>query len=252
MKNLNLIHSRHNVNAPPRKSSLSKINFNDLTLVIKGTLEYTINDQKYIVCDGDMIFMPAGTSYVRKNSLDNADYISFNFTTDDEIHLPIFGKDVIHTEILMLISAYDRIASRTYLDNKEKFSHILGCILAVLEDRIKSRDYNPLTLKILKYIHANLDKKITLGDISELTFFSPIYCDTVFKREVGKSIIEYILDERVDLAKSLLREENLKISQVSDLVGFPDYNYFSRIFKARSGYSPSAYRKMTIDTLNTK
>ena len=102
MKNLNLIHSRHNVNAPPRKSSLSKINFNDLTLVIKGTLEYTINDRKYIACDGDMIFMPAGTAYVRKNSPDNADYISFNFTTEDEIHLPIFSKDVIHTEMLCL------------------------------------------------------------------------------------------------------------------------------------------------------
>lgn len=252
MKSLNLIHTRHNINSPPRHSSLTTIYFNDLTLVLKGCLKYTIGGKTYEVCDGDMIFIPAESTYVRENSQENADYISFNFTTDDEIHLPMFSKDVVHTETLMLISAYDRINRRSYLDNKEKNSHILGCILAVLEDRIRSRDYNPLTLKILKYIHSNLDKKISLKDISEITFFSAIYCDTVFKREVGKPIIEYILDERIDLAKSLLRDESLKISQVAELVGFSDYNYFARVFKSRSGLSPSSYRQMTRDSIKTQ
>lgn len=252
MKTLDLTYSRHNVNSPPLASSTHKLNSNDLTLVIKGTLEYTVDGKKYILKDGDMIFIPVGSICSRASTLDNVDYISFNFTTDNEIHLPIYCEDAIHTEIFILISAFDRIKSRAYYDNKEKISHILACIISVLEDRIRSRNYSPLTLKILKYIHTNIDKKITLADISELTFFSPIYCDTVFKRETGKSIIDYLLDERIERAKNLLLEEGMTLSRISELVGFNDYNYFSRVFKARSGYSPSAYRQMILNTLGAK
>ena len=252
MKTLNLLYSRHNVNTPPTALPVRKSNFNDLTLLIKGTLEYTVEGKKYVLKAGDMMFIPVGSTHFRTKTPDSTDYVAFNFTTDSEIHLPIYCEDVIHTEILMLISAFDRIKSRTYYDNDEKISHILACIIAVLEDRIRSRNYNPLTLKILKYIHTNIDKKITLSDISEMTFFSPIYCDTVFKRETGKSIIDYLLGERIERAKKLLLEDGLTLAQISELVGFNDYNYFSRVFKARSGLSPSSYRQMTRDSIKTQ
>ena len=252
MKNLNLTLARHNINTPPRYSSLHQINFNDLTLVLKGSLEYTVNGKIYTLCDGDMIFMPPGTTYIRKNSTDNVDYISFNFHTDDKIQLPMFLKNAVHSETLMLISAFDKINQRTYLDNKEKNAHILACIISVLEDRAQTQHYNVLTVKIIKYLHSNLNKKITLDDIGALTFFSPIYCDSVFKRDIGKSIIDYLIDERIERAKKLLPDDSYTLSQVAAAVGFNDYNYFSRVFKARSGISPSAYRKMTFDSFSVK
>lgn len=252
MKNLDIILARHNINAPPRHSSVVQIKFNDLTLVLKGSLEYTVNGKTYTLFDGDMIFMPPGTTYVRKNSTDNADYISFNFYTDDKIELPVFLKDAVHSETLMLISAFDKINRRTYLDNKEKNAHILACIISVLEDRAQARHYNLLTIKIIKYLHSNLDKKITLDDIGALTFFSPIYCDSVFKRDIGKSIIDYLIDERIEYAKKLLLDDSYSLSQIAAAVGFNDYNYFSRVFKARSGISPSSYRQMTLDSFGAK
>lgn len=252
MKELDLILARHNINAPPRHLSRTTVHFNDLTLVLKGCLTYTIGDKTYDVCDGDMIFMPPGTTYVRKDSLENADYISFNFHTNGTINLPIFLKDAVHSETMMLISAFDRINSRSYQDNKEKNSHILACILSVLEDRAKTHNLNAITLKIIKYIHSNLDKKITLGDIGALTFFSPIYCDTVFKRDMGKSIIDYLLDERIEYAKKLLLDDSLGLSQIAARVGFADYNYFSRVFKTRSGISPSKYRNMALNRFESK
>ena len=124
--------------------------------------------------------------------------------------------------------------------------------MLILEDRSRTHNLNAITQKIIKYIHANLDKKITLDDIGDLTFFSPIYCDTVFKRDMGKSIIDYLLDERIEYAKKLLLDDSLGLSQIALQIGFSDYNYFSRVFKARSGISPSKYRNMALNRLESK
>lgn len=249
MKNINLIYSRHNINSKPPEVYPSAIPFNDMTIVIKGTLEYNIDGKNIVVNGGDMIFMPPGTKRVRKESFDNVDYISFNFNCDSDIDLPVFLSGALHGDVLLLIGAYDNINNLSYLDNTEKNEYILGCIISLFEDRVKRQKFNPLTLKIMEYIHKNIGNKITLEDIGRHTFFSPIYCDTLFKRETGRSIIDYLLEKRIDEAKRLLIEGTLSLQSVSENVGFSDYNYFSRVFKARSGYSPSSYRKSILDHL---
>ena len=86
-------------------------------------------------------------------------------------------------------------------------------------------------------------KRITLEDIGKLTFFSPIYCDTVFKKDTGRSIIDHLIERRIDEAKKLLSSPDLSLSKISELCGFADYNYFCRVFKKRVGVTPGAYRK---------
>ena len=252
MKKINLIYSRHNVNAKAPKLYPLEIPFNDLTIVLKGELEYNIGGKTIFVGGGDMIFMAQGTERIRNESCDKVDYVSFNFNCDSDIDLPLFLSGAVHSELLLLIGAYDKINSISYLDNKEKNEYILGCIISVFEDRVMHQKFNPLTLKIMEYIHKNLDSKITLEDIGRYTFFSPIYCDTLFKRETGYSIIDYVLEKRIDEAKRLLIEGTLKLQTVSEMVGFSDYNYFSRVFKSRSGYSPTAYRRAILDKLAKK
>lgn len=247
MNDLNLIYDRHNVNGIAPSINAMSIPYHDLTILIKGKLEYIIDNVKITLNSGDIIFIPRGSVRVRKASSETVDYISFNFNCDKEINLPKYFTDAVHSDSLLLIAAYDKINSVSYLDNKEKNEHLLACLILVFEDRVKRQNFNPLTLKIIEHIRTNLDKKITLEDIGRLTFFSPIYCDTVFKKETGSSIIDYLLDKRVDEAKRLLLEGSLSLQQISVNVGFNDYNYFSRVFKARSGYSPSTYKKMMFD-----
>ena len=97
----------------------------------------------------------------------------------------------------------------------------------------------------MEYIHSDIGRKITLADIGNLTFFSPIYCDTVFKKEVGRSIVDYALDRRIEEARRLLLEGTMPLAEIAEAVGFDDYNYFSRVFKKRCGYSPTAYRRLS-------
>lgn len=244
MNDMNLIYVRHRVGEIAPGISQKPIPYYDLTMVIKGELDYVIDGEKIHLESGDLIFIPDGATRARLESREAADYISFNFTCDREIKLPLHLKNAVHSDALLLVAAYDKIGVSPYFDNKEKNEHLLACLVAVLEDRAERQRFSPLTLKIMKYIRLNMDHKITLEDISKLTFFSSVYCDTVFKRETGSSIIDYLLDIRVDEAKKLLLEGTMSLREISDCVGFNDYNYFSRVFKARTGYPPSTYRRM--------
>ena len=245
MKNLDLFYVRHNIDKAASKISSSSIRYYDLTLLLRGSLHYKVNGEDIMLRSGDIILISPGDTRFRYDSSEKVDYISFNFYSKEEISLPCKMERAIGSDTLLLISAYDEFYRHAHLDNKEKNEHLLACILLMLEDRVKETRYNPLTLKIIEYIHSNLSKKITLDDIGKVTFFSPVYCDSVFKRETGRSIIDYLLEARVSEAKRLLVEASLSLTTVSELVGFDDYNYFSRVFKKRTGYTPSEYRKFS-------
>ena len=245
MKALDLIYVRHNNETPASRITASVIRYYELTLLLRGSLVYTANGEKISLKQGDVIFLTPGTIRAREKGSERSDYVSFNFTSEDEIILPTKLEKAIGNELLFLTAAYDEVSRNPYHDNKEKSTHLLACLLLVLEDKIKEKNYNPVTLKIIEYIHANFSQKITLSDIGKATFFSPNYCDSVFRKETGRPIIDYLLEVRMAEAKKLLAEGVLSLSAISEAVGFDDYNYFSRVFKKRTGYTPGEYKKLT-------
>lgn len=244
MRTLDLIYFNHNRTKLAAPIPEANIPYIELTIVIKGTLSYYIDDRRVVVTDGEAVFIPMTATRARDGRDEPTDYVSFNFRTDDKISLPIHIKNATPSDIMLLITSLDGIAASPYYNTRDKAEHLLATILSILEDRVRSERFTPLTRQIIGYIHDNLGKKITLADIGRLTFFSPIYCDTVFKRECGKSIIDYLIDRRIEVAKRLIMERATSLTDIAEAVGFSDYNYFSRIFKRRQGYSPSEYRSM--------
>ncbi len=246
MKELDLVYSRHNFDNRVQVIPQAKIWYYDLTILVKGTLEYTINGEKITMQTGDAIFLPPDTLRARKEMSERSDYISFNFTTKEEISLPQYMENIISNDILLLIALYDEFERKAYIktNGKEKKEHLLINMLLILADNVRRTEYNPLTLKIIEYIHTNMANKITLEEIGKITFFSPVYCDAVFKRDMGRSIIDYLLEERINESKKLLAEGTMSLSEVSESVGFDDYNYFSRVFKKRTGCTPREYYRI--------
>lgn len=242
MKALDLFYTRHNKGKPCKAIDRQFISYYELTVVLHGRLFYEVGGNSFEVCAGDAIFVRPNSIRTRPAESD-VDYFSFNFRTDDEICLPPLIKNALDGAARLIIEACDRIGEEYYFNNNEKNSYLLACLLSLLEERVRHENLDPLTLKITSYINANLDKRITLDDIGRLTFFSPIYCDTVFKRETGRSIIDYLIERRIDEAKKYLIDNTMSLSQVAELCGFADYNYFCRVFKKRVGITPTAYRK---------
>lgn len=97
---------------------------------------------------------------------------------------------------------------------------------------------------VIAYILENIDKPITLENVAERAHLSPSYFSTLFRKERGKTFSEFLISARMEKAKALLRENaSLSIFEISEQVGYEDANYFSRIFKKKTGISPNAYRK---------
>lgn len=245
MMSINVMYAHHRADVYAMKISPTQIPYYDLTILLRGTLKYEINGEVLTLNAGDAICLPPSTRRSREAGTQRADFISFNFTLEGELPLPHKMEKVVGNDISLLIAAYDELSRHSHGDADKKTAHLIACILLVLEDRMTEKRYSSLTLKIMEYLHTNLSSRITLEQIGEMSFFSPVYCDTVFKRETGSSIIDYLIEARIAEAKRLIAEDVLTLGAVAEKSGFGDYNYFSRVFKKRTGYTPREYKRIT-------
>ena len=93
------------------------------------------------------------------------------------------------------------------------------------------------------YLHENYTEKVTIEKMCRTFCCSKSTLLTAFKREYGRTVINYLSELRVEEAKKLLSSTALSISEISDATGFYDQAYFSKVFSKEVGITPSDYRK---------
>lgn len=112
----------------------------------------------------------------------------------------------------------------------------------------KSAYVDTKTEEIFTYINNNYKEKITLDDLCFLFGTNKTTICKSFKAAYGDSVINYTNRLRIKKAKKLMRDGDLNLTQVSACVGFSSIHYFSKLFKAYEGISPSEY----ISTIKAK
>ncbi len=112
----------------------------------------------------------------------------------------------------------------------------------IMEDMIV-REPNNISDIITKYIRENLHKNISVTDICKNVGISKNTLNRNMRRFVGMSAIEYIMQQRMELAKKLLLHTNDSISAICEQIGVSDTSYFCRVFKKSTGTTPTKYRK---------
>lgn len=229
---------RHNKSGTAPAVEKSVISFFDLTFVLSGSLFYYINGERIDIRANEGILIPLGALRERESSA--AEYISFNFTETEVLDIPLHFYEIPY-ESKLLFRICDEL-QKNYSSYEQKISPALEMILDSLRENNKKRSELPVVGQIKKYIREHLAEKITLEKISVFTGYTPNYCDHLFRKETGVSIIRYVIAERIVEAKRLLTEGALSLTDISFSVGFEDYNYFSRVFKKHEGVSPSAFR----------
>ncbi|WP_139996855.1 helix-turn-helix domain-containing protein [Paenibacillus paridis] len=95
---------------------------------------------------------------------------------------------------------------------------------------------------IAGFIEQHYQSELSLQDIAKRFFVSREYVSRKFKQEYGINITDYISGVRIDKAKLLMVNPNLRISKIAEMVGFHDEKYFSKVFKKQEGVSPKTYR----------
>lgn len=101
-----------------------------------------------------------------------------------------------------------------------------------------------LVIEIQKYINRNISDNVSLTALSDEFCYNSSYLSRLYKNITGEGLSEYINRVRIENAKKLLKNQELKISVITDLVGFKTPSYFTRFFKKATGYTPQEYRNM--------
>ena len=86
---------------------------------------------------------------------------------------------------------------------------------------------------------------LTLYEAASEAGFSEKYFSTLFSRKMGMSFSSYMKHLRIHHAKTMLKETNMKLKEISEAVGYNSVEYFVRVFSAQEGVSPSSYRKQS-------
>ncbi len=97
-----------------------------------------------------------------------------------------------------------------------------------------------LCQEVAKYISKNYANDITLNELAEKFYISPNYLGTLFKKNIGVGIKEYQTTIRLEQADALIAGGKFKLYQVAEMVGYPNYEYFRKIYCKYRGKNPSA------------
>ena len=103
--------------------------------------------------------------------------------------------------------------------------------------------------RAIEYVYANYAREdISVDSVCSYLGVSAAYFSTVFKRETGKTFINFLTDYRMERAGELLIERNEKTYVIARQVGYSDPNYFSYVFKKQFGMSPSKYKSQRTES----
>ncbi|MCR5099734.1 MAG: response regulator [Butyrivibrio sp.] len=175
---------------------------------------------------------------VKYNSINGYEF--FTIDTMNKVYHFIVENRLNIDEIFV-----DRTIS-TILPDKQEFKENLVEILKKIKELIgNGRNMGLISFagKAQKYVRDNYsDENITIDKVCSQLGVSAAYFSTVFKKETGKTFVNYLTDYRMEKAARLLKETDEKTYMIASKVGFSDPNYFSYVFKRQFGVSPSKYR----------
>jgi len=120
--------------------------------------------------------------------------------------------------------------------------HVTESIFALKKQNVEKQNEDVVN-RVKKYIMEHLDGDTSLYNLAEQVHFSREYLLRIFKRQEGVTILQYINDMKLDMAKQLLTDSNLPIREIADHLGFVSQGYFGRFFRNKTGMSPNAYRE---------
>ena len=229
------------VSSPKGRSDkmINRKNFG-LSFCAEGQITYTLDGKEYVSDPGHAIILPKGQSYaIHGDKTGVFPIINFdckNFQTDKFILLPIRSIDSVMKDFEQMKSLF------LFEKNRLKIISILYNILHKLSG---SGSFQPDILShAVKYLETNFScPDITNKFLADLCNISEVYFRKLFSRTYGVSPRQYIIDIRINKAKQLLTDGVLNITAISEQCGFASPYHFSRLFKEKTGLTPSEYMK---------
>ena len=105
------------------------------------------------------------------------------------------------------------------------------------------KEYGYLINKAKKWILERIDVNITVSQLADELYVNPSHLSRVFKKETGKTVIQYIQHYKTERAKELLKQPGIKLYEVAQILGYESVAHFNRIFLREVGMSAKDYQR---------
>lgn len=243
-----------------------KIDRYTLSYITDGAGFYSIKNKFYNIKKGDVYYIPPAQVYSQRTDISN------RYTY---IYISINGSSAEHLFKMAGFSAENPVIQVTNPDVEQKFREVfdLCCqntfssiaranvkffeILCYFFSKIESNNKklkfakSQLVEKAQTYIEENYFKDLTVDKIARHILFNKSYLSKVFKNVCKISLIEYLINFRLEKAMDMLINTNISADAISEKVGFKDYANFYRHFKKKVGCSPKVYRQENLSTIDS-
>ena len=223
-------------------------------------LEYIMSGKGYLVVDGrkhelkanDVYLLEPGSAheyYADKN--DPFKKIWVNFKSDLFFNIlkeyGLMQINVFHdTDILQEMSKIIELEKvSVYNDNiyKAASKHLFDIFMKLAEQNQANTQGSTIAQQILAELDKAIDSSVSIDDICNTLFISRSKMIREFKRHYDQTPHAYLLGRKIGFAKMLLQDTSHSIRSIANHLGFSDEHYFANIFKSKTGYTPSQYRK---------
>lgn len=209
------------------------------------------NGESFITPNGGMFVAPPQCTQTITHLLSNGEmkarWLFFNIEVDSHSAELLYDFPTIPSkeDTLTLNSLLDSLFSVEDICDTMSLCYQITKIL--LSSAIKKNaPCNDVLLSVLNYIKENHSQKITISSLASFAHMSESNLYASFKKQFGSSPISYLNDYRLSVASKLLKTTNNSLEAVCQSVGIDDVRYFSKIFKRKFNFTPSAYRKNTL------
>ncbi|SDZ65928.1 AraC-type DNA-binding protein [Evansella caseinilytica] len=234
---------------------MEKIDYNVYILVVKGRVNYSINDKRIVGEKGDLLYIPSETVRSGKNHASGAHQkytVAFTLAESGEKTATFPIKHHFHHIKAKNPEYVKHRMERLFVDSRgdRKFQSyicngILQELLGMFARELESPAITPSKVKyaaiIEQYLLKNYRRPIEIEQLAKLINRSSSYTISVFKEVMGQSPIKYIHQLRISEACNLLLNTAMTVAAISDYLGYYDPSYFSRMFKKLTSMSPKEF-----------
>ncbi len=212
--------------------------FYGLSFCISGQITYTMNGKSFVSTPESAIFLPKGASYTLIRDQDGL-FPLINFDCNE------FLLDEIATIPLKNPSNYIHLFNtlqRMFLQNDSRLK-ILSCFYYLLNNLFEENLFKPSVLEAAtEFICNNLsDASLTNTTVANHLNISEIYLRKLFNKHYKTTPKQYLIDKRIQKASHLLINTQLKVTAISEECGFSSLYHFCRMFKEKTGLTPTQY-----------
>jgi AraC family transcriptional regulator, arabinose operon regulatory protein len=247
------------LNASSHKDREDVYDCNRFLFVKEGKGKLIVKDKEVPLAKGKFCVLLSGTSH--RISLDPDEELTLQWchfrasyedrdlyrTLQIPFHIQITDEQAISElfERLFMELAQDKLTSRLRIKAimLELICDYLNNLPIIARKGAATEDLQKIDM-VLQYIDDHLADSITVENLAKQVYLHPNYFIVFFKGILGYSPIQYVNQRRMETAKGLLLQPDCNVSAVANRVGMQIY-YFSRMFKAHTGLTPSRYRKQS-------